>query len=141
MRLFLDTGPFIARYSKTDIHHADFVETFGKIGRGETAYRKLYTSDYILDEAVTGCRQRTRSHPASVELGNAILSSESIVLLKVDEQTFADAWDLYRDRSQVSLSFTDCTTAILARRHGIVDVYTYDEKDFHPLGFHTLSKL
>jgi len=141
LRLFLDTGPFIARYNKTDIHHADSIETFAKIGRGETAYRKLYTTDYILDEAVTGCRQRTRSHPASVEFGNAILSSESIVLLKVDEKALEESWDLYKERSQVSLSFTDCTTAVLARRHGIVDVYTYDEKDFQPIGFHTISKL
>ena len=141
MRLFVDTGPFIARYSKTDTHHIDSIETFGKIGRGETPYRKLYTSDYILDEAVTGSRQRTRTHAASVELGNAILSSESIVLLKVDEQALTESWDLYKERSQVNLSFTDCTTAILARRHGIIEIYTYDDKDFRPLGFHTINKL
>jgi len=141
LRLFVDTGPFIARYSKTDTHHIDSIETFGKIGRGATPYRKLYTSDYILDEAVTGCRQRTRTHAASVDLGNAILSSESIVLLKVDEQALTESWDLYKERSQVNLSFTDCTTAILARRHGIVEIYTYDDKDFQPLGFHTLNKL
>ncbi len=141
MRLFLDTGPFIARYSRADIHHLDSIETFRKIGRGETPYRKLYTSDYILDEAVTGCRQRTRTHAASVELGNAILSSESIVLLKVDEQALIESWSLYKERSQVNLSFTDCTTAVLARRQGIVELYTYDDRDFQPLGFHTINKL
>jgi len=141
LRLFVDTGPFIARYSKTDTHHIDSIETFGKIGRGETPYRKLYTSDYILDEAVTGSRQRTRTHAASVEFGNAILSSESIVLLKVDEQALTESWDLYKERSQVNLSFTDCTTAILARRHGIIEIYTYDDRDFRPLGFHTINKL
>jgi len=141
LRLFLDTGPFIARYSKADVHHADSVKTFEKIGRGETPYRKLYTSDYILDEAVTGCRQRTRTHAPSVELGTAILSSESIVFLKVVDQALEQSWELYKERSEVSLSFTDCTTAVLARRHGIVDLYTYDDKDFQPLGFHTISKL
>ncbi len=141
MRLFIDTGPFIARYSKADIHRADSVKTFEKIGRGETPYRKLYTSDYILDEAVTGCRQRTRTHAASVELGNAILSSESIVLLRVDGQALEESWELYKERSEVQLSFTDCTTAVLARRNGIIELYTYDDKDFQPLGFHTISKL
>ncbi len=123
------------------MHHADSVKTFEKIGRGETPYRKLYTSDYILDEAVTGCRQRTRTHAPSVELGTAILSSESIVLLKVDDEAMAESWELYKERSEVHLSFTDCTTAVLARRHGIVDLYTFDDKDFQPLGFHTISKL
>jgi uncharacterized protein len=141
MRLFIDTGPFIARYGKADVHHADSIRTFEKIGRGETPYRKLYTSDYILDEAITGCRQRTRTHVASVELGNAILSSHSIVLLKVDGEALAESWDLYKERSEVQLSFTDCTTAILAKRHGIIDLYTYDDKDFQPLGFHTVSSL
>jgi predicted nucleic acid-binding protein len=141
LRLFIDTGPFIARYSRADLHHADSVGTFEKIGRGETPYRKLYTSDYILDEAVTGCRQRTRTHAASVELGNAILSSRSILLLKVDDQALEESWELYKERSEVQISFTDCTTAVLARRHGIIELYTYDDKDFQPLGFHTISKL
>lgn len=141
MRLFIDTGPFIARYSRADTHHLDSVKTFEKIGRGETPYRKLYTSDYILDEAVTGCRQRTRAHAASVELGSAILSSESIVLLKVDDQALEETWELYKERSEVQLGFTDCTTAVLARRLGIVDVYTFDAKDFRSLGFHAISGL
>lgn len=140
MRLFIDTGPFIARYSKADKHHADSAQSFGKIGRGESSYQKLYTSDYVLDEAVTGCRQRTRSHKHSVELGTAILSSESIVLLKVDDQVLEEAWELYRTRSEVDLSLTDATTAVLARRQGIADIFTYDA-DFRALGFVTLTRI
>ncbi len=140
MRLFIDTGPFIARYSKFDMHHADSVWSFEKIGKGETPYRKLYTSDYVLDEAITGCRQRTRSHKPSVELGTAVFSSESIVLLKVDDETIGEAWDLYRERGEVQLSFTDCTTVVLARKHGITDIYTYDS-DFRALGFVALPKM
>jgi predicted nucleic acid-binding protein len=123
------------------MHHADSLRTFERIGRGETPYRKLYTSDYVLDEAVTGCRRRTRTHSASVELGNAILSSESIVLLRVDDQAQEESWELYKERSEIQLSFTDCTTAVLALRHGIIDLYTYDRKDFQPLGFHAISDL
>ncbi len=140
MRLFVDTGPFIARYSKFDMHHADSVRSFEKIGKGETPYRRLYTSDYVLDEAITGCRQRTHSHKATVELGTAIFSSESIVLLKVNEETISEAWKLYRERGEVELSFTDCTTAILAWKHGMTDIFTYDS-DFRSLGFVVLSKI
>jgi predicted nucleic acid-binding protein len=52
-----------------------------------------------------------------------------------------ESWSLYKERSQVNLSFTDCTTAVLAKRHGIVELYTYDDRDFQPLGFHTINKL
>ena len=60
---------------------------------------------------------------------------------KVDEEALMESWSLYKERSQIDLSFTDCTTAVLARRHGIVDLYTYDDRDFQPLGFHTIAKL
>ena len=140
MRLFIDTGPFIARFSKLDAHHADSVRSFEKIGKSETSYKRLYTSDYVLDEAITGCRQRTHSHKPSVELGTAIFSSESIVLLKVDDLTVSEAWELYRERGEVELSFTDCTSAVLARKHGITDIFTYDT-DFRALGFVALSRI
>ena len=140
MRLFIDTGPVTARYSKADVHHTDAVESFNNIGRGETHYQKLYTSDYVLDEAVTLCRRRTRSHKVSVELGEAILSSKSIVLLKVDGEVLEEAWEFYKNRSEIALSLTDCTTAVLAGKHGITDIFTYDA-DFQSLGFHAPDRL
>lgn len=140
MRLFIDTGPFMARHNKRDKQHSSAVESFDKIRDGETAYRKLYTSDYVLDEAVTGCRQRTRNHGLSVELGTLILSSESLLRLRVDEDTLLEAWELFKSRREIPLSLTDCTSAILARKNGITDVYSYDG-DFEAIGFRVLSRL
>jgi predicted nucleic acid-binding protein len=130
----------MARYNKRDRDHPSAVESFNRIQRGDTPYHRLFTSDYILGEAVTGCRQRTRNHKLSVELGTAILSSESIVLLKVDDEVLGEAWELYKARREVALSFTDCTTAVLAKRHGVTDIFTYDE-DFQALGLLALSTL
>jgi len=140
LRLFIDTGPFMARHNKRDKQHSSAVESFDKIRDGETAYRKLYTSDYVLDEAVTGCRQRTRNHGLSVELGTLILSSESLLRLRVDEDTLLEAWELFKSRREIPLSLTDCTSAILARKNGITDVYSYDG-DFEAIGFRVLSRL
>lgn len=107
---------------------------------GETPYRKLFTSDYVLDEAITTCRTRTRSHRASVELGTFILASKSIVLLRVDDDVLNGSWKTYKERDDVELSFTDCTTAFLAKTHGIIDLFTYDA-DLQALNLHTVSKL
>jgi hypothetical protein len=41
------------------------VESFAIIATHEIRYRKLYTSDRILDEAVATCRRRTKSHELS----------------------------------------------------------------------------
>ena len=140
MRLFIDTGPFMARHNKRDKHHPYAVESFDKMRDGKTPYRKLYTSDYVLDEGVTGCRQRTRNHVLSVELGTLILSSESLLRLRVDEETLLEAWELFKSRREIPLSLTDCTSAILARKHGITEIYTYDG-DFEALGFRVLERL
>ncbi|TMI09124.1 type II toxin-antitoxin system VapC family toxin [Candidatus Bathyarchaeota archaeon] len=140
MRLLIDTGPFMALHNKRDKQHSDAVESFDKIRDGKTSYRKLYTSDYVLDEAVTGCRRRTRNHELSVALGTLILSSESMLILRVDENTFLEAWELYKSRREIPLSLTDCTSAILARKQGITDMYSYDS-DFEALGFRVLGHL
>lgn len=140
MRLFIDTGPLVARYNKDDIHHEEATRTFNEIFSGTTQYTKLYTSDYIVDESITACRSRTRSHKYASDLGESIIGSKSIVLLRVDQRMFSEAWELFRERAEVDLSFTDCTSAVLAKSHGIIDVYTYDRKDFEPLGFHVLNR-
>ncbi len=130
----------MARLNKRDRDHLSAVESFDKFRRGETSYRKLYTSDFVLDEAVTGCRNRTGNHKLAVDLGSMIFSSESIVLLKVDAEVLGDSWELFKQRREITLSFTDCTTAVLARRHGIAHIFTYDS-DFRALGFVALQKL
>ena len=140
MRLFIDTGPFMALHNKKDNQHIHAMETFERIRDGKTMYRKLYTSDYVFDEAVTGRRRRTRNHGLSVELGNLILASESLLMLRVDSETLSEAWELYKSRKEIPLSLTDCTSAILARKEGIIDIYTYD-RDFESLGFQTLARL
>ncbi len=130
----------MALHNKRDRHNPEALEAFGKIRDGKTSYSKLYTSDYILDEAVTGCRIRTHNHALSLELGNLILSSESLLMLRVDSETLAEAWELYKSRKEIPLSLTDCTSAILAKKQGIIDIYTYDS-DFGALGFQTITRL
>lgn len=131
----------MAYYNKKDIDHSSAVESFRKTAENKNSYRKLYTSDYVLDEAITNCRVRTRNHRLSVQLGSDILSSKTIVMLRVDQDTLTQSWELYKRRGEIELSFTDCTIATLAQRQGIDSIYTYDEKHFGALGFHPLVEL
>jgi predicted nucleic acid-binding protein len=141
LKLFLDTGPIVAYYNKRDRDHPTALESFEKISENKTPYTKLYTSDYVLDEAITNCRARTRNHKLSVQLGTDIFSSKTIVLLKVDEDVLQRSWDLYKQRSDVEFSFTDCTIASLCKTHGISTIFTFDDKHIGTLGFHPLAKL
>ncbi len=101
----------------------------------------MYTSDYILDEAVTTCRRRTKSHDLSVQLGTDIIASKSIVMLRVDEKTLEESWKLYKERSDLNLSLTDATCAILARTHGISDIFTFNAREFRPLHFSVMTSV
>ncbi len=69
-----------------------------------------------------------------------IFASESFALLKVDAEVLTESWELFKQRREIPLSLTDCTSAVLARRHGIADIFTYDS-DFRALGFVALSKV
>jgi len=94
----------------------------------------------VLDEAVTLLRARTRNHKLSVQLGTDILASKTIILLKTDDEALMGAWDLYKQRSDVALSFTDSTIAFLAKKHFVSDIFSYDAH-FGALGFHVLNRL
>ena len=124
-----------------DSDHLTVLEPFERISENNTEYTKLYTSDYVLDEAVTNCRARTRNHKLSVQLGTDIFSSKTIVLRKLDGETLERFWNPYKQRSDVEFSFTDCTIATLRRAHGISIIFTFDDKHLGTLGFHSLAKL
>ncbi len=131
----------MALYYKDDQHHGEAVDSFAKMARHEIRYRKLYTSDYILDEAITACRRRTKSHELSIRLGTDILSSRSIVMLKVDEKTIQESWELYKEREDVRLSFTDATCVTLAKMNGIIDIFTYNAREFRPVNLNVVTGL
>ena len=130
----------MAFYNKRDGQHVSARESFARIGRGETPYRKLYTSDYVLDESITLCRSQTGNHSLAVELGTDILNSKTMVLLKVDGDILKGSWELFKQRAEIKLSFTDCSTAVLARTHGVSDIFTFDD-DFNSLRFHGVRSI
>ena len=76
-----------------------------------------------------------------MRLGTDILSSKSIVMLRVDERTIQESWELYKQRDDVKLSFTDATCATLAKAQGITNIFTYDARDFRPLNLNVISSL
>jgi predicted nucleic acid-binding protein len=58
----------------------------------------------------------------------------------METRDLRSTWELYKERDDIELSFTDCSIAILAREHGIKDVLTYDS-DFQSLGLQAISNL
>lgn len=126
MKVFLDTSGFIARYHSKDEHHDNAMSYLQKIESGEADVRKLYTSDYVIDETITTIFARTTSFEVAKKCGEAIITSKAIERLLVDEETFRQAWEFFKGRGDIGLSFTDATSMILIRKKGIDAVFTFD---------------
>jgi predicted nucleic acid-binding protein len=53
VRLFLDTSAFVALEDLDDADHGRALEFRDKMRRGNTPFRALYTSNYVVDETLT----------------------------------------------------------------------------------------
>jgi uncharacterized protein len=124
MAVFIDTGLFLALYNVEDAYHKRSLELFKSALNGELG--RLYTSDYIIDEALTILVVRTKQHKIAVELGKYLIESPRITRLTVDSDTFAEAWAKFQNVKDSFLSFTDCTSLALAKKHGIKQLMSFD---------------
>jgi len=124
MKAFADSGWFIALHNKKDVHHKEALEILQKIPAKKVM---VYTSDYIIDEAVTLALARTKSPDTAEALGEGIMNSKYIKILKISEDNFQDAWQFFKKYKCNYYSFTDCTTFILMREQNINTAFTFDK--------------
>ncbi len=127
MSLFLDTGVVVAAHNVRDANHARALEILEEVREGE--HGTAYSSDFVLDEAVTLALVRTRSRETALDVGRFFLPDRAadgfVVLLHVDEATIRGAWDSFR-RRETNLSFTDWTTVEMTRSLRIDRVASFD---------------
>lgn len=127
MSLFLDTGVVVAAHNVRDANHARALEILGEVRKG--THGTAYSSDFVLDEAVTLALVRTRSRETALDVGRFFLPDRAneafVVLLHVDEATVRRAWDSFQ-RRETPLSFTDWTIVEMARSLRIDRVASFD---------------
>jgi predicted nucleic acid-binding protein len=128
--IFVDTGIFVGFVNKRDKDHER-----AKILVKELAQQKYgiaYTSDYVLDEAVTVTLVRTRRLEAAINAGFLILGSierkiPSITrMLRVDEKILQESWQNFISGKTPRLSFTDHTCVNLARTYSGGMIMSFD---------------
>jgi len=129
LKVFIDTGPFIALSNKDDPNHKDALKQFTKIAETK---RTFFTSDYVLDEALSFATRKTKNPKIILDVDRLIQESANIRLLKVDEEILANSKMFLKKYPKILLSLTDWTSAALAKRHAIEKIYSYDS-DFDRL--------
>ncbi len=124
MAVFLDTGVLVAARNADDDRHRAAKELIRSALRQD--YGPAYTSDYVIDEAVTLMLVRTKNPELAVDVGEFVLRSSRIAKLWVSKESFSEAWDKFRTLKERSLSFTDCTSLVLMSRNGIDEIMSFD---------------
>jgi len=124
MTIFIDTGIFIALRNADDEQHQRSKELMKKALKAE--YGRIYTSDYIIDEAVTTALVRTRRHDFAVDVGKYILESPRITKLWTNREIFELAWQKFKALKDKPLSFTDSTTLAHIQKNQIKKILSFD---------------
>jgi predicted nucleic acid-binding protein len=134
MSVFVDTGVFYAQHDSDASRHGPAVDAMRRLASGE--FGRVYTSDYVYDEAVTLTRQRTGNHSAARTIGERIRGTGAFPklaeLLHVTETEFQVTVELFDRYHDQSLSFTDASTLALMDRRNIDHVLSFDD-DFDGL--------
>ncbi len=136
MRLFIDTSAFLAIEDADDKNHESALSFREELKTGRSAYRLLYTTNYVFDEAITLIRMQI-GHSAAVSFGDALKKSESIRELNVTEKIDFDAWNIFKKYKDKDFSYTDCTSFAMMDAEEIAFAFAYD-KHFVQYGFKTI---
>jgi len=129
MSIFLDTAVVVAAHNAGDGNHGRAMAVLEAVRGGE--HGNAFSSEFVLDEAVTLAWVRTKDRRVAKAVGLFFLPPEgeegSVVLLHVDESLVRAAWASFL-RNDAPLSFTDWTIVEQVRRLGIDRLATFDSK-------------
>ncbi|MFZ5632322.1 MAG: type II toxin-antitoxin system VapC family toxin [Bacillota bacterium] len=128
--MFVDTSGWCALFDASDQNHGKAAQLWREIS-GSTA--RLYTSDYVLDETITLIRKKI-DHESAVKFGRAILESRITEILWVTEDVWEGAWSMFQKYRDKDFSFTDCTSFVLMKKHGVDTAFVFDHH-FTQAGF------
>lgn len=129
-RVFVDSSAWIAHVNRGDRDHARVTRALD-----EWAGR-VVTSNFVFSETVTLCLYRF-GHAVAVRVGESLLSSSSVELIRATTHDEAQAWSLLCTRRDQKYSFVDCTSFGIMRRLGMSRAVALDD-DFRREGFEVL---
>lgn len=134
---FADTSAFYALEDSDDQHHEEAVEIREAIKREDLPVKRLYTSNYVLDETLTLLRMNLGQKHA-VDFGERLRKSEIVVTNRINEGLEEKAWEIFKKHDDKKYSFTDATSFALMEKLNINKAFAFD-KNFKQYGFTTIS--
>jgi predicted nucleic acid-binding protein len=131
--IFIDTGALIAQALRRDQHHAESTAVWDELGLlGD----RFITSSFVLDELFTYLARRA-SYRFAAGRARDLYDSQLFDILRPDEEDERRALGLFEKYADQKVSFTDCISFALMRRHRIGRVFTFD-RHFALAGFEVI---
>ncbi len=124
MAVFVDTGIFVALNNSVDNNHSRGRELFKQALKGD--FGRIFTSDYVIDEAVTTAFVRTKRKELAIDLGKYIIDSPRISKIWVTEDSFNRTWEKFKEFKDKPLSFTDVNSLAVMEIRGIKQIMSFD---------------
>lgn len=128
--IYIDTGAFLARYAARDQYHHDAHSAWRRLANLPW---KCYTSNFVLDETFSLLARRT-SYEFAVTRARELLVSSRLTILRPNQEDELKALDLFAKFADQRVSFTDCVSFALMRRHRMSRVFSFD-RHFRDAGF------
>jgi predicted nucleic acid-binding protein len=117
--VFIDTGVWFALLVSKDPNHQRTSEWFANLSE------QVITSDYVVDETLTLLLMRGERKKA-IKFGNLIIVGSLAILHKITEDQFNRSWILFQRLSEAGLSFTDCTSHVVASDLNLPSIASFD---------------
>lgn len=132
-KVFVDTGAWYALKNKKERDHTGVVNFFKALpSRGIICY----TSDYVIDEAITLTRARLNNHELAGTLAEELLSEKAAVIIYAAPRYLRRALEIYTKYTDQHFSFTDCTSFAIMEDLGIKEALAFDSHfTFEAFGF------
>jgi predicted nucleic acid-binding protein len=129
---FVDTSAWLALSDDTDSVHHRAMGFYRSLPRTT----RLVTTNYVVSEAYTWLRYRS-SHRHALGFHRLLTGSidyGATELEWIGPERHAAAWGIFERFHDQVLSFTDCSSAVVARQRRVDFVFAFDS-DFSIFGF------
>lgn len=122
MKLFMDTGAFIALTNADDKHHSAAVFFYREV-RESGAH--LLTTNLVVCETMNYLKIRV-SQAVAVRFWKSLKKSSHITIFPVSPSLEEAAFAIFKHYADKGFSFTDCTSFVVMKSLKIIKAFAFD---------------
>jgi predicted nucleic acid-binding protein len=125
LTVFVDAGGWLSVLVPNDRYHRAGARHYRALIAAKASF---VTTDFVLDEVITRLRYDV-GHTAATDfiaLFHAAEDAGTLAIHRITPDLWQEAEQIFLQFRQSKLSFTDCTSFALLRRHPVDEVFSYD---------------